>query len=168
MANSVMLDDLLQCKRAKENSFLAMISCGAKGKIMNLQSIFTCIGQMIVNGQRVNRSMNQGRPFYLGDNDTSARACGFLKSTFTEGVSAEEVIGGFFAGRESLVDTGINTSRSGYAYRRIIKGIENQRVALDGSVRDGPYMVQRVYGGAGANPEWFETVTLRTACLTGE
>ncbi len=67
-----------------------------------------------------------------------------------------------------MVDTGINTSRTGYAYRRIIKGIENQRVALDGSVRDGQYMVQRVYGGTGANPEWFETVTVKSMCLSKE
>jgi DNA-directed RNA polymerase II subunit RPB1 len=67
-----------------------------------------------------------------------------------------------------LVDTGINTSRTGYAYRRIIKGIENQRVALDGSVRDGQYLVQRVYGGTGANPEWFETVTVKTMCCSKE
>lgn len=137
MANSVMLDDLMQSKRAKENSFLAMIVSGAKGKIMNLQSIFTCIGQMVVNGVRVNRSVAQGKPFFLQQDATGARNCGFLKSTFTKGIQAEDIIGGFFAGRESLVDTGINTSRSGYAYRRIIKGIENQRVALDGSVRDG-------------------------------
>lgn len=36
LANSVMLDDLMQTKRAKENAFLAMIASGAKGKIMNL------------------------------------------------------------------------------------------------------------------------------------
>lgn len=77
-------------------------------------------------------------------------------------MSAEEIIGAFFAGRESVVDTGINTSRTGYAYRRIVKGIENQRVALDGSVRDGAYLVQMRYGGAGASPEWFEHATVRT------
>ncbi len=125
MANSVMLDDLMQSKRAKENAFLAMIVSGAKGKIMNLQSIFTCIGQIVVNGVRVNRSIAQGRPFYIESSDTSARSCGFLRNTFTKGMQAQEIIGSFFAGRESLVDTGINTSRTGYAYRRIIKGIEN-------------------------------------------
>jgi len=36
MANSVMLDDLMQTKRSSENAFLAMIASGAKGKIMNL------------------------------------------------------------------------------------------------------------------------------------
>jgi hypothetical protein len=35
-------------------------------------------------------------------------------------------------------------------------------------VRDGQYMVQRVYGGTGANPEWFETVTLRTMSMSRE
>jgi DNA-directed RNA polymerase beta' subunit len=86
MANSVMLDDLMQSKRAKENSFLAMIVSGAKGKIMNLQSIFTCIGQMVVNGVRVNRSVAQGKPFFLQQDATGARNCGFLKSTFTKGI----------------------------------------------------------------------------------
>jgi DNA-directed RNA polymerase II subunit RPB1 len=100
--------------------------------------------------------------------DTAARQSGFLRTTYSKGISAQEIIGSFFAGRESVVDTGINTSRTGYAYRRIIKGIENQRVALDGSVRDGPYLVQRVYGGTGANPEWFESATLRTFCLSVE
>jgi DNA-directed RNA polymerase beta' subunit len=110
----------------------------------------------------------QGKPFYLQSTDTKARSCGFVKSNYAKGISAEEIIGSFFAGRESIVDTGINTSRTGYAYRRIIKGIENQRVALDGSVRDGPYIVQRVYGGAGANPEWFEMVTLKSHGWTSE
>jgi DNA-directed RNA polymerase beta' subunit len=136
-----MLDDLMQTKRAKENAFLAMIASGAKGKIMNLQSILTCVGQVVVNGARVHRSIAQGRPFYLEKKDTLARHAGFLKSTYSRGISAQEIIGSFFAGRESVVDTGINTSRTGYAYRRIIKGIENQRIALDGSVRDGQYIV---------------------------
>ncbi len=35
-------------------------------------------------------------------------------------------------------------------------------------MRDGQYMVQRVYGGTGANPEWFETVTLRTMSMSRE
>jgi DNA-directed RNA polymerase beta' subunit len=86
MANSVMLDDLMQTKRARENAFLAMIVSGAKGKIMNLQSIFTCIGQIVVNGVRVNRSIAQGRPFYIDGKDTSARSCGFLRNTFTQGI----------------------------------------------------------------------------------
>lgn len=125
LANSVMLDDLMQTKRAKENAFLAMIASGAKGKIMNLQSILTCVGQVVVNGARVHRSIAQGRAFYLEKKDTLARHAGFLKSTYSRGISAQEIIGSFFAGRESVVDTGINTSRTGYAYRRIIKGIEN-------------------------------------------
>jgi DNA-directed RNA polymerase beta' subunit len=57
MANSVMLDDLMQSKRAHENAFLAMIASGAKGKIMNLQSILTCVGQIVINGSRVHRSI---------------------------------------------------------------------------------------------------------------
>lgn len=52
-----MLDDLMQTKRVKENAFLAMIASGAKGKIMNLQSILTCVGQVVINGQRVHRSI---------------------------------------------------------------------------------------------------------------
>lgn len=120
-----MLDDLMQTKRVKENAFLAMIASGAKGKIMNLQSILTCVGQVVINGQRVHRSIAQGKPFYLQASDTRARQSGFLRPTYSKGISAQEIIGSFFAGRESVVDTGINTSRTGYAYRRIIKGIEN-------------------------------------------
>jgi len=99
------------------------------------------VGQIVINGTRVHRSVAQGKPFYLRPEDTAARQSGFLRTTYSKGISAQEIIGSFFAGRESVVDTGINTSRTGYAYRRIIKGIENQRVALDGSVRDGQYMV---------------------------
>ena len=57
------------------------------------------------------------------------------------------------AGRESIVNTAIRTSRSGYMQRRLINALQDYVVDYDYSVRDASNkLVQFTYGGDAKDP----------------
>ncbi|RLI78128.1 DNA-directed RNA polymerase subunit A' [Archaeoglobales archaeon] len=136
-----------------DNSAVIMAVSGARGSMLNLTQMAACIGQQSVRGERIkrgytytNRTLSHFKPGDLG-----AKARGFVKSSYKEGLSPIEYFFHAMGGREGLVDTAVRTSQSGYLQRRLINALQDLKVEYDGTVREqtSGMLVQFRYGEDG-------------------
>ena len=70
-----------------------------------------------------------------------------------KGLTPTEFFFHAMGGREGLIDTAVKTSETGYIQRKLIKGMEDARIATDYSVRNanGPiiqFFVRRGFEGS--------------------
>ncbi len=139
-----------------DNSAVIMAVSGARGSMLNLTQMAACIGQQSVRGERIKRGYsytNRTLPHFK-PGDLGAKARGFVKSSYKEGLSPVEYFFHAMGGREGLVDTAVRTSQSGYLQRRLINALQDLKVEYDGTVKEqtSGMLVQFRYGEDGVDP----------------
>jgi DNA-directed RNA polymerase subunit A' len=136
-----------------ENSAVLMAKSGARGSMLNLTQMAGSVGQQAVRGERISRGyLNRTLPHFK-KYDLGAKAKGFVKSSYKEGLTPTEYFFHSMGGREGLVDTAVRTSRSGYMQRRLINALEDLKVMSDGTVRNtANTIIQFNYGDDGIDP----------------
>jgi len=136
-----------------DNSAVAMAVSGARGSMLNLTQMSTCVGQQSVRGERITRGYDERTLPHFKKGDLGAAAKGFIKSSYKTGLSPTEFFFHAIGGREGLVDTAVRTSQSGYLQRRLINALQDLEVKYDGTVRDTRgLVVQFKYGEDGIDP----------------
>jgi DNA-directed RNA polymerase subunit A' len=136
-----------------ENPAVILAKSGARGSMLNLTQMAGAVGQQSVRGERLMRGYyNRTLPhFERGDLGSGAR--GFVSSSYKRGLSPTEYFFHSMGGRESLVDTAVRTSRSGYMQRRLINALEDLKVAEDRTVRNtAGTVIEFEYGEDGIDP----------------
>ena len=89
--------------------------------------------------------------------DDSARAKGFVKHSYIDGLSPDEYWHHTVGGREGLIDTAVKTSTTGYIQRRLVKSLESICVHNDATVRDSQRrVIQFTYGEDGIDGMYHE------------
>ncbi|AEA47356.1 DNA-directed RNA polymerase subunit A' [Archaeoglobus veneficus] len=139
-----------------DNSAVIMAVSGARGSMLNLTQMAACIGQQSVRGERIKRGYtytNRTLPHFK-PGDLGAKARGFVRSSYKEGLNPIEFFFHAMGGREGLVDTAVRTSQSGYLQRRLINALQDLKVEYDGTVREqtSGLLVQFRYGEDGVDP----------------
>ncbi len=139
-----------------DNAAVIMAVSGARGSMLNLTQMAACIGQQSVRGERIRRGYtytNRTLPHFK-PGDLSAKARGFVKSSYKEGLNPIEFFFHAVGGREGLVDTAVRTSQSGYLQRRLINALQDLKVDYDGTVKEqtSGLIVQFRYGEDGIDP----------------
>lgn len=130
-----------------------MAVSGARGSMLNLTQMSTCVGQQSVRGERITRGYGERTLPHFKRGDLGAAAKGFIKSSYKTGLSPTEFFFHAIGGREGLVDTAVRTSQSGYLQRRLINALQDLEVKYDGTVRDTRgLIVQFKYGEDGIDP----------------
>ncbi len=151
--------------RGKVNSARIMAITGARGSLLNLTQMVACVGQQAVRGERIKRGYIGRTLPHFKKKDISARAKGFVKSSYKKGLTPVEYFFHSMGGREGLVDTAVRTSQSGYMQRRLINALQDLKVEYDNTVRDTRgVIVEFKHGEDGADPsktDWGETVNIR-------
>jgi DNA-directed RNA polymerase II subunit RPB1 len=143
---------------ADNNRMTNMIKCGAKGSNLNVSQMIATLGQQVIEGKRVaygfqNRTLPHFKRF-----DDSARARGFINSSFMNGLEPDEFFFHAISGREGMIDTAVKTAQTGYIQRRIRVAMEDLVAQHDGSVRDSSGMIiQFAYGEDGMNATRIES-----------
>ncbi len=137
----------------KNNHAVLMARVGAKGNPINLTQMAACIGQTALRGKRILRGYrNKTLPNFKED-DISASARGFIRSSFGHGLTPIEYFFHSMSGRDALVDKGVRTSKSGYMQRRLMNALLDISLRSDRTVRDSAnQIVQFDYGEDGINP----------------
>lgn len=146
----------------KTNSLYAMTSLGSgsKGSTVNITQISACLGQQELSGTKYKRigKVYNGRtlPFYcIGDNEPES--CGFVSNSYLKGLNPAEFYFHMMAGRVGLIDTAVKTSDTGYIQRRIVKALEDLKIAYDGTVRNAENeIIQFIYGNSGYDLLYYE------------
>ncbi len=148
------------------NRMTNMVISGSKGSNLNVSQMVATLGQQVIEGKRVpygfqNRTLPHFKRF-----DDSARARGFIDSSFMKGLEPDEFFFHAISGREGLIDTAVKTASTGYIQRRIRVAMEDLTSHYDGSVRDANgNIVQYAYGEDGMSATKLETQEIGLANL---
>ena len=137
------------------NAAVSMAISGARGSMDNLTMMAGSIGQAKVRGARLERGYHQRVLSHFQRGGLGAQEKGFISSSFKRGLEPTEFFMLSVSGRESLVDTAVRTSKSGYMQRRLINAMDDLKVYDDGqlSVRNtADRIIQFHYGEDGIDP----------------
>jgi len=145
----------------QNNNFIRTVVSGAKGDYFNIAQITGLLGQQNLNGQRICPQLSNNTrtlphyPIKLEDytDDMRYESRGFIKSSFTKGLSPREFYFHTMTGREGITDTAMKTATSGYIQRRMIKLAEDIQIKYDNTVRNSSGgIIQFIYGDNNMDP----------------
>lgn len=143
------------------NRMINMVKSGSKGNVINVAQMLACLGQQNVDGKRIIYGFeNRTLPHYTKYDD-GPESRGFVENSFVQGLSPQEFFFHAMGGREGLIDTAVKTSETGYIQRKLVKAMEDCKVAHDCTVRNaGGNIVQFLYGEDGMDPTKIESQSL--------
>ncbi|KAJ1921243.1 DNA-directed RNA polymerase III subunit C1 (rpo31) [Mycoemilia scoparia] len=151
-AGNVCLQEL-----GRYNAPLIMATCKSKGSSLNVCQMVACVGQQIVNSNRISNGFTDRTLPHFKKHTMSPDAKGFVSDSFFTGLSPTEFLFHAVTGREGLVDTAVKTAETGYMQRRLVKGLEDLTAHYDLSVRGSTGdMIQFTYGGDALDPAELE------------
>lgn len=143
------------------NRFNVTVTSGAKGSKQNIGQIMAVVGQQSVEGQRVGFGYTKRTLPHFSKDDYGAESRGFVKNSFSFGLSPIEVFFHQMGGRTGSIDTSIKTAESGYIQRRLIKAMEDLTIKYGGTVRNAANnIVQFTYGDDSIDPTRLEKLKL--------
>ena len=148
---------------AKGNSgFMDMVTAGSKGTTDNVAQVMACLGQQVVDCQRIAPNATSGRTLTCFPTGAfSAAARGFVANSYLTGLQPHEYFFHMQGGREGLVSTAVKTAETGYGYRSMEKAQENNITQWDASVRNGQgYVIETLVGNDGMDPTRLERVNI--------
>lgn len=135
------------------NNFYRMIYSGAKGSPVNMGCISSAATQENLKNNRIQKTVNYRTTPHFHRSDDSAEARGFVKSSYYEGYKPLETFFHHSTGREGLINTAIKTGETGYMQRRLVKALEDLKIAYDGTIRNAnDLLISLVYGGTNVDP----------------
>ena len=133
-----------------ESHTLIMSESGARGNLLNLAQMAGCVGQQALRGERIERGYAKRTLSSFKKQDFGSEAHGFIRSNFKSGLRPAEFFFQAMVGRDSLMDTGLRTPKSGYLYRRLSNAMQDLKVEKDETVRDASgRIIQFKYGEDG-------------------
>ena len=134
----------------KRTHTMIMAESGARGNLLNLAQMASCVGQQSMRGKRIDKGFEQRTLSHFRRNDLSSEARGFITNGFKTGLTPAEFFFGSMTGRDSLMDTALRTPKSGYLYRRLANAMQDLKVEYDSTVRDASKkIIQFEYGEDG-------------------
>ena len=144
---------------ADDNKIKDTVISGSKGDFFNIAQTTGLLGQQNLHNARPAPTLENRKrtmihyPHVILDNDQKYESRGFVQSSFIGGLNPKEMWFHAMTGREGMINTAMETARSGYIQRSFIKLSEDLKVAYDGTVRDAKGgLHQFAYGNAGFEP----------------
>jgi DNA-directed RNA polymerase II subunit RPB1 len=167
--NEVVVKDL---EAMKGNRMIIMSDrgSGSKGKAdPNLMQMVATLGQQMVDGKRIQYTMDGRTLPHFPKYDDGLESRGFVENSFISGIRPAEFFFHAMGGREGLIDTAVKTSDTGYIQRRLVKLMEDIHVAQDRTVRDiNGSIVQFSYGEDGIDAVGIEKQECELGLMTME
>jgi DNA-directed RNA polymerase subunit A' len=146
------LGEMVKKELSSDNPINIMIQSGAGGAILNVTQMACSVGQQSLWAKRIDIGYSDRTLPFFKKGDISPRSRGFIRSSYFDGVDADEFFFGAITGRDSLMDTALRTPKSGYLYRRLANALQDIKIEYDGTVRDATgKIMQFVYGDDGAD-----------------
>ena len=130
------IGEIVKREFPKDNPVSSMIKSGGGGNILNITQMASCVGQQAMGNRRIDFGFNERTLSFFKKGDLSPKSRGFIKSSFIKGLKPDEFFFQAVTGRDSLMDTGLRTPKSGYLYRRLANALQDLRVEYDETIRD--------------------------------
>lgn len=120
------------------NPLNIMSNSGAKGSSSNTSNIVGIKGQENVFGERPTPKLNDGARSlpYFEFNSDDIKARGFISNSFMKGLTPSEMYFLSESSRVGLINTATTTAESGALSHKLVKVLEDCKIAYDGSVRN--------------------------------
>ena len=136
----------------EKNNAMLMLKSKSKGKPSLICQMSGFVGQQDYEGKRMLKNYNnRGAPYFF-QNDDSAKARGFIQSSFVSGMTLSELIYQTITSREALITQAVKTADTGYLQRKLVKSAEDFIIKYDGTVRNALDKIQQyTYGESGTN-----------------
>ena len=142
-----------------KNGFFIEAQSGAKGKFINIQQIMGTVGQQTIWGSRVENGFTDRTLPFFPKNDIGVLAKGYCVNSYMTGLNPVEFFFHAMGGRTGQVDTAVKTAASGYISRRLMKALEDVKIAYDNTVRNAAgTLVQYTYGDDGFDATKLEKI----------
>ncbi len=136
-----------------DNRAYLMAKLKARGTILNLVMTSVFLGQQSIRGKRPSRGYNRRVLPYFRRGDPNPSAKGFIKSSFSDGLSPTEFYMHAMGARDSSMTKSLVTAVSGYLQRRLINAMQDFYADKNGAVKDASgALIQTIYGGDGIDP----------------
>ena len=125
-----------------DNNFLVTVMSGSKGDFFNIAQLTAMLGQQNIEGGRIQPCMSHGKRtmphFHTSgvSQEDLYQSMGFVTSSFKKGLNPVEYFCHAKSAREGVIDTSLNTARSGYVQRRIVKTAEDIVISHEQMVSD--------------------------------
>lgn len=133
-----------------DNNVKQMVVSGAKGSFINISQMSGVVGQQFVEGKRIAFGFRHRSLPHFSKDDYGPESRGFVENSYLRGLTPQEFWFHAMGGREGLIDTAVKTAETGYIQRRLVKAMEDLKVAYDGTVRNSVNeVVQFLYGEDG-------------------
>ena len=163
-------DEVMDKKNlSSENRIVQMVDSGAKGSALNITQMVAALGQQLVEGKRIQYTLQDRTLPHFARYDNGVEARGFVEHSFVDGLMPAEFFFHAQAGREGLIDTAVKTSDTGYIQRKLMKTMEDQHVEYDGTVRNvNGSIVQFAYGDDGVDTTAVESQPCDLVLMTME
>lgn len=94
---------------ADTNRMTNMVKAGSKGSDVNVSQMIAVLGQQAIEGKRVPNGFQQRTLPHFKRFDDSARARGFIASSYITGLQPDEFFFHAMSGREGLIDTAVKS-----------------------------------------------------------
>ncbi|MBI4017820.1 MAG: DNA-directed RNA polymerase subunit A' [Candidatus Aenigmarchaeota archaeon] len=119
-----------------ETNAVVMARSGARGSMVNLTHLSGMIGQMTLQGERIQRGYRERTLPHFARGELGPREHGFVVASFKDGLNPFEFFFNAMNGREGLMDKSLRTRHSGYMERRLVNALQDLKIEYDGTIRD--------------------------------
>lgn len=145
------------------NGFCRLVMTGSKGKMENIESSVSAIGQVQMSGERIKEEFDGRTCPYVPRFASDPRGRGYIASSYITGTGLMEFIFNAMEARLSLIGIALGTSVSGEQNRISIKNLESQVINNHRQMAKTTEIVQPLYGDDGADPRFMEKNTIHIA-----
>lgn len=146
-----------------DNRMVNMVKSGSKGSDINIGQMISCVGQQNVDDGRIPYGFTDRTLPHFHKYDDGVKARGFVQNSYLQGLDPDEFFFHAMGGREGLIDTAVKTAETGYIQRKLIKAMEDLKIATDNTVRnESGQIVQFLYGEDGFDPVHIERQSIPT------
>lgn len=151
----------------RNNKLAQLVYTGSKGKETNVIAINSAIGKATINGRRPSRNFSWGRtsPYYTRY-DTSPESCGFIATSFREGVKPEVFPFTAAEARHGSISNALSTSVSGAQNRLNIKNLESILTDNMRKCIKNENVIQPLYAESGIDIRKTEKVKFLTVMIS--
>ncbi len=146
--------ELLSEELSLENHGVIMTKSGARGSWQNFIQINSTVGQMVVDGKRLEKGYQKRIIPHQPKGTLQPQDRGFIPNSFKEGLTPIQLFQNSMNGRDSEIDSALNTQDSGYLYKRAANAFIDLKIEQDKTVRNAENeIIQFNYGEDKIHPQ---------------
>jgi DNA-directed RNA polymerase II subunit RPB1 len=113
-----------------DSSLIQLIASKAKGKLIHLQMTTGAVGQSLINGKRLPKSLSYKRTLpYTTKYSLDPEDDGFITNSYVDGLTLKQILISAMSDRFNLITKSLTTAISGTSSRNGIKSLESSIVS---------------------------------------